>query len=452
MFNKNCGRAAAIVLATVMAFGTVGCGKVAEKQGSVKAEISTQDVEAKSEISSGTKNKPKKTGTDSGKGDDSSASKEKADTEAPTTKSNKTRTAAPMDKSRENTNNNKTVNDHSHTDNSKTTVENNYYLSNNYLQKNVAQVVQSVDYTQTTNNTENDIDVTNNGDIYEDHSENYEDANPTEGETAEDSNLENKNEEIDNNKEAEDNEDTDFNEGEEDFEETDETEDPYAGIVDITTEDMLCKLYDGYWISGMNQAQVIEFGDDGVVYEVGYAMWDGNEWSYQGSERAEFGTYDVDRGILHVYYYNDGEVTLKYVDADNGYDALESDDARENWDDTCQNMSAFENKFFYETAYQYGESDEYVHCISHVGWIELESSEVEEKVDGNSYEEDYEEEAYTGDEINDYEYSGTDYTEDMYVECEYTRVDCDEPEDNTVSNYEEDDTDTLTEVDGEWME
>jgi hypothetical protein len=77
---------------------------------------------------------------------------------------------------------------------------------------------------------------------------------------------------------------------------------------------------------------------------------------------------------------------------------------------------------------------------------------VEEKVDGNSYEEDYEEEAYTGDEINDYEYSGADYTENMYVECEYTRVDCDEPEDNTVSNYEEDDTDTLTEVDGEWME
>ena len=476
--NRIYARAASLLLATMVAFGAAGCGKTAKEQGKIETEnsleASTGNVqEAQEEKEAPGSNTKKADSADtaadknqkvpSGRSAASGNGSQDTGKNKPSGQAGNEGQAAGKNKSSgssgnksssrsASSDNRKTVNDNRRTvnDNSRTIVEKNYYTDNYYVennhaensnaevqvqQQNITQVQQVAENTEVTNY---DVDVT---DIDEDYNI---DVTDTEEEYYIDVNTD-----SDENMTAGENED-DTEETEEYIAKEEETEpieaeDPYAGIIDISTEDMLSLLTDGYWIGGMHQAQVLEFTTDGRIYEVGVGVNQNGEWTFLKQDKIEYGTYDVDHDVLTIYLDGGKRVTLKYVDSASGYEALETEDAGSRWSQTAEEMSVFDNRFFYETAYVYNGSGDDVRCLGHLGQVHFEDGENTEACDGEGLgdEETYEyedEAAYYDNADNGYTEYSDNYYEDLSDEdASYEEVSYGDASEGTeyLEEYEE---------------
>ena len=200
-----------------------------------------------------------------------------------------------------------------------------------------------------------------------------------------------------------------------------------AGLVDITTNEMRNDLTDGYWLSGMHQAQVFRFDSDGSVYYAGTAAMENGEWVYYLEDEIRDGYYDVDGSTVTMHGDSGSSSTFKYVYMDGGYDALETDDARSQWNYAVQDMSSIDDKMLYETGFV--ADDDYspdVACYVHVGHIESSSGDEEAYDDGGYADDEYANDDYVnGDYVNggyadDF---NEEFTEELNPQAEYDQGD-----------------------------
>ena len=148
---------------------------------------------------------------------------------------------------------------------------------------------------------------------------------------------------------------------------------------------MLSVLRDGYWIGGMHQSEIFRFGEDGVIYNVGVALRENGEWTYRFDEERAVGTYEADQGIMKVFYEGSDPVTLKYVGTEDGYAAAETEEARDSWSGTVEEMKVFGDIFFYETAYRNTDTASDIHSFGHIGQVGLENTE-DDTIEYGDYE------------------------------------------------------------------